>query len=343
MKKAMALISLAVLVVLLFASCAGADVTDVNGDIVSDTAVITNDESKVEYNVSLEGHECMYQLFKKETPQSTEIFEQPTKYDGEYEIIQVGDIQLEMKLIQKERSYFRDESTYQLKEYNAELSIFDNDPYKFSMIGRAEKGIGVLKKYEESEFSEEKLIKHCQDYVDEFVNDIDYSTYDYRWETSLSVNAENYRGGLTKKEFYIHDKENDKNSDVTMETESYTLTFCHTFGEYITNDSINIYTFGNGDIYAFKYNRYDVNLSKYALETEELTKIAKDFLDKYLVDDCKLLLFETRPHYIHKTENEVFVFFYIDFSAEYKGKTISRSERLRITFPDGITSMETYG
>ncbi len=342
MKKTIVLISLTVLVVLLFVSCAGMDSTGVNTDSTSDTTTVTNtnDESKVEYNVSLQDHECRYRLFKMEAPKANNGYEY-TKYDGDYEIKQVGDIQLEMKLIEKEIGYFSDESTYQLKEYNAKLSIFDNDPYNFYMLGQEKKDIGVLKKYEESELSEEKLTKHCKDYIAEFVKDIDYSSYSYTFYT-LFKRPEEYSGVFNgnRDKFYA---ESQVENGMTLNIKSYSVNYTYWYGEYYTNNVVKFSIRPNGDIYSITYALVEADWSKYALENEELTKIAKDFLDKYLVDDCKLLLYETRPACIRKLENDVFVFFDIDLSVEYKGETISHSTRLRIIFPDEITSVETYG
>ncbi len=343
MKKAMALISLTVLVVLIFASCANEDVTGVNTDIVSDTAVITNNESKVEYNVFLYSN-YLYKLFKKETPKSTGIYEMPTKYDGEYEIKQVGDIQLEMKLVEKETGHYQYISCYLLKNGEHRVSIFDNNANDFALsaayIDKKNWKKGFLKEYQEDELSEEKLIKHCKDYIAEFDKDIDYSLYTYYCITSFEEPDEYYSGKLWREGFY----EEIQVENVTLKPRDYTLKYKFKVGEYFTSNLVHVTTNENGDIQSIRYTYVEADWSKYALENEELTKIAKDFLDKYLVEDCKLISYETTPYVILITKNYgVRVKFYLDITVEYEGKIISGTEELTIVFPDEITGMESCG
>ncbi len=344
MKKTIVLISLTVLVVLLFVSCAGMDSTGVNTDSTSDTTTVTNtnDESKVEYNVSLGSTDgFLYKLFKKETPLASVNDQREIISDSEYEFKQVGDIQLEMKLKKTAQGGMLDESKYLLKDEATTVTIFDNDANHFSLLSGAKGGeLLFLKKYQEDEISEEKLIKHCKDYVAEFVNGIDYSPYTYICYTLFEELEEDYYSELLKEGFYdkIHN-ENEKK----YKPNGYIMSYHFMCGEYFTSNIVRFVTNENGDITLIKCSLSNADWSKYALENEELTKIAKEFLDKYLVEDCKLISYETTPSLIVKTKEEsVFVIFYIDITAEYNGEIISGKTEVRITFSDEITDVGVY-
>lgn len=169
MKKAMALISLAIFVVLLFVSCAGMDSTGVNTDIVSDTAVITNNESKVEYNVCLESYDSyLYEIFKQETPKTQTSYLTPTMHDGEYEMISIGDTTIEARLVETYVGPITNGSHFVTRD--EELLIIlrnNNDPYNFLIKRYDIDSDRVVKKYAEDELTEENLYEHCLDCIDD--------------------------------------------------------------------------------------------------------------------------------------------------------------------------------
>ena len=142
---------------------------------------------------------------------------------------------------------------------------------------------------------------------------------------------------------FIGSVEND-NEKINKEILEYCVSFFRYENGYKLHDSIEILLTKDGDVYCLTRECYYVDWSKYALENEELTKIAKDFLDKYLVEDCKLISYETTPSNIVKTiDGRILVNFYINVTAEYKGEIISGRTFTTITFPDEITDIEFYG